>query len=75
MDPVTEHPTSERQPADGKVWTAEELFALPIEERFEIVRQGIVTDIDEYPPHMLEAARAAIRDHIAENESTDNSDQ
>ncbi len=75
MEPVTEQSPSEKGPADGRVWTAEELFALPIEERFEVVRQGFVTDPDEYPPHLLEAARVAIREHIAENESTDTADQ
>lgn len=75
MDPVTEKTPSEKGPADGRVWTAEELFALPIEERFEVVRQGFVTDLDEYPPHLLEKVREDILAHIAANEPTTDADR
>lgn len=56
---------------DGKVWTADELLAMTPNERHEIVQAGIVTDIDQVPPHLLEQARADIRAHIAETEPGD----
>ncbi len=74
MEPMTERPVID-DAAESKGWTAEELLALSPAERFDIVNQAIVTDIDQVPPHMIEAARVAIREHIAENESTDAPDQ
>ena len=48
--------------AEHKVWTAEELLALSPAQRFRIVTDCIVTDLDQ--------ARVDIREHIARTEST-----
>jgi hypothetical protein len=56
--------------AERKVWTAEELLALTPDERFHLMKEHLVTDLDQFPPEMLEAARTTIRDHIAKTEST-----
>ena len=61
--------------ADGKFWTAEELEKLSPAERTEIIRAGIVTDLDEVPPAFLERARANVRDHIATTESASTSER
>lgn len=54
---------------DRKLWTAEELEKLSPAERNEIIRAGIVTDLDQVPPAFLERVRANVRDHIATTES------
>lgn len=54
---------------DGERWTAEELEKLSPEERIEIVRAGIVTNVDQVPPAFLERVRENVRDHIASTES------
>ena len=56
--------------AEHKVWTAEELLALSPAQRFRIVTDCIVTDLDQVPPNVLEQARVDIREHIARTEST-----
>jgi len=54
---------------EGKIWTADELLAMTPNERHEIVKAGIVTDLDQVPLDLLETARADIRAHIAETEA------
>ncbi len=70
---VTAEPHHERtivnRVPDKKIWTAEELEKLGPAERTEIVRAGIVTDLDQVPPAFLERVRANVRDHIASTES------
>lgn len=56
--------------AHGKTWNAEELLAMTPNERDELVRSGLVTDIDEIPGELLDQAKADIRAHIAANEAT-----
>ena len=53
----------------GKVWTADELFAMTPNERHDVVQGSIVTDIDKVPGELLEQARSDIRSHIADAES------
>ncbi len=60
---------------EGKIWTAEELLAMTPNERHEIVRAGIVTDLDEVPPEFLERVRANIREHIAATEGSPKDEQ
>ena len=55
--------------SDRKLWTAEELEKLSHAERDEIIRAGIVTDLDQVPPAFLERVRANVRDDIATTES------
>lgn len=50
-------------------WTAEELEKLSPDERNEIVRAGIVTDLSKVPEDFLERVRENVRDHIASTES------
>ena len=50
----------------GKVWTADELFAMTPNERYAVVQESIVTDIDKVPADLLEQARSDIRSHIAD---------
>ena len=50
----------------GKVWTADELFAMKPNERYAVVQESIVTDIDKFPADLLEQARSDIRSHIAD---------
>lgn len=52
-----------------KTWTAEELEKLSPEARNEIIRAGIVTDVDQVPPVFLERVRENVRDHIASTEA------
>jgi len=54
---------------EGKVWTADELLAMTPNEREEIVKSGIITDLDQVPPALLGQARTDIRAHIAESEA------
>lgn len=54
---------------EGKVWTADELLAMTPIERHEIIEAGIVTDVDQVPPGLLELARSDIRAHIADDEA------
>lgn len=54
---------------DKKTWTALEFEKLSPAERTEIIRAGIVTDLDQVPPAFLERTRANVRDHIAATES------
>ncbi len=60
---------------DRKLWTAEDLEKLSPSERTEIVRDGIVTDIDEVPPEFLARIRANVRDHIESTESAATTDR
>ncbi len=53
----------------GKVWTADELFAMTPNERHDVVQGSIVTDIDKVPGELLEQARSDIRSHLADAES------
>lgn len=53
----------------GKVWSADELFALTPNERHDVIQASIVTDIDAVPRDLLEQAQADIRRHIADVES------
>ena len=55
--------------SDRKLWTAEELEALPPAERYEVIRSGIVTDMDRVPPAFLERVRQNVRDHIASEDA------
>lgn len=72
MDPSTERETAIVKPMSiGKVWTAGELLAMTPNERHEIVQAGIVTDLTQVPPHLLEEAQADIRAHNAEAEPAD----
>jgi len=50
--------------ADGETWTAEELVAMSPNERYNIVKAGIVTDLDQIPPQFVERVRANVRTHI-----------
>ena len=52
-----------------KLWTAAELENLSPADRAEIIRDGIVTDLDQVPQSFLERVQANIRDHIASNET------
>ena len=56
--------------AEKKFRTAEEALAIGFDERFRMMKESLVTDIDLFPPKMLEAARTTIREHIAKTEST-----
>lgn len=56
---------------DGRIWSADELLAMTPNERHEIVKAGMVTDVDQAPQQLLELARADIRAHIAETEPAD----
>ena len=56
--------------ANGKTWNAEELLAMTPNERDELVRSGLVTDIHEIPRELLDQAKADIRAHITANEAT-----
>lgn len=60
--------------ADRKLWTAEELEKLSPAERTEIIRAGIVTDLDEVPAAFLERVQANVRDHIATTETASTSE-
>jgi len=60
---------------EGKIWTADELLAMTPNERDAIVKAGIVTDLNQVPPPLLERARADIRAHIAETESAASTDR
>ncbi len=60
--------------ADQKIWTADELLALSPEERQRLFQERLITDLDRVPPHVLEKVRTFIREHIAENETTDPDD-
>lgn len=60
---------------DRKLWTAEELEALSSSERNEIVRAGIVTNMDQVPPEFLARIRANVLDHIASTESAATTDR
>ena len=53
-----------------KLWKAGELEKRSAAERAEIIRAGIVTDMSRVPEAFLERARANVREHIAETEST-----
>lgn len=54
--------------ADSKLWTAEELERLSPAERNEIIRAGIVTDLEDVPPAFLDRVRANVQDHISASE-------
>ena len=53
----------------GKVWTADELFAMTPNDRYDVVQASIVSDIDEVPANLLKQAQSDIRRHIADVES------
>ncbi len=55
---------------EEKVWTADELLAMTPNERHDIVKAGIVTDLDQVPPEFIERVRANVREHIAATEGT-----
>lgn len=53
---------------DGKIWTAEELEALPVNEQDALFRANIVRDLDDVPPDLqplLDRVRARVTDRIA----------
>jgi len=60
---------------DRKLWTAEELEKLSPSERNEIIRAGVVTDMDEVPPEFLARIRANVLDHIESTESAATTDR
>ncbi len=53
---------------EGKIWTADELLAMTPNERHEIVKAGIVADLEQVPEEFLERVRANVLDHIARTE-------
>lgn len=61
--------------ADSKIWTAEELERLSAAERNEIIRAGIVTDLDDVPPAFLDRVRANVHDHISASEPAANTER
>ena len=61
--------------AEGKFWTAEELEKLSPNERADVIRAGIVTDLSQVPEYFLERVRANVRDHIASTESAASSER
>jgi len=61
--------------SEGKIWTADELLAMTPNEREEIIKSGIITDLDQVPPALLGQARADIRAHIADSEAAAASEQ
>jgi len=60
--------TTMKRMADSKLWTAEELERLSAAERNEIIRAGIVTDLEDVPPAFLDRVRANVHDHISTSE-------
>ena len=60
---------------DGKIWTADELLAMTPNERHEIVKAGIVTDLDQVPEAFLDRVRSNVLDHIARTEGPTTEDQ
>lgn len=61
--------------ADSKLWTAEELERLSPAERNEIIRAGIVSDLDDVPPAFLDRVRANVHDHISTSEPAANTER
>ncbi len=61
--------------ADGKLCTAEEIERLSPDERNEIIRAGIVTDLSHVPEAFLKRACANVLEHLASTESATTSDQ
>ena len=60
---------------DGKVWTADELLAMTPNERHEIVKAGIVTDLEQVPEAFLDRARANVLEHIERTEGPTTDDR
>jgi len=52
-----------------ELWTAAELEKLSPDEREEIIRSGIVSDLTDVPEAFLQRVQANVRDHIASTES------
>lgn len=52
--------------ADQKLWTAEELERLTPDQRAALVRERMVTDLDEVDPDLVERARAHGRQLLEE---------
>lgn len=53
---------------DGRIWTAEELEALPAEEQDALFQSSIIRDLDDVPPQLqplLDRVRARVEDRIA----------
>ncbi len=59
----------------GKIWTADELLAMTPNERHEIVKAGIITDLDQVPDVFLDRVRANVLEHIARSEGPNTDDQ
>ncbi|MBC8196231.1 MAG: hypothetical protein ISR43_01150 [Acidimicrobiia bacterium] len=70
----TEYPEKSRtnvnSMADGRTWTTDELLTMSPDQRLQVVKDNMVTDIDQIPPEMLAKAQADIRAHIAETDPT-----
>lgn len=48
--------------AKDRIWTAAELEQLTPDQRAAVIRERVVTDVDELDPDLLERARAYGRD-------------
>ena len=51
-----------------KIWTAAELEKLPPNERDQIIRSGIVSDLNEVPESFLQRIQENVAEHIATSE-------
>jgi len=57
--------------SEQRIWTADELLAMPPGERAAVVRAGIVTDPSLVAPELLERSREKIDARIAAAEETE----
>lgn len=53
-----------------KIWTADELMAMSPAERESLFLAQSSDNLADVPPSLLESARAKIRNHIGQTEST-----
>ena len=55
--------------AENGIWSAEDLLALSPGERDQVIRDGVITDLERIPASVAERARAKADARIASIES------
>lgn len=53
----------------SKVWTADEIAALPPAEQDALFQAGIVRDLDQVPPEFLARVRGRLEERLAHQEA------